>query len=157
MRTDILFETINSFMHSQDIDYIFDDKDLFYNFEFEMSGDPLESLKCYLSVDPEGYDIICGANIDVEIKEETKNELEKLLFAYDCRMFGGVFQIADDKVRYVRCMTICGDDAVLTDEMLEDNILSVPEVVENRYASIVSVIEGKTTAEEEIKKYNFDE
>jgi hypothetical protein len=156
MKVEQIIESINNFFEKEEFHYEFDETILRYDYGFRLDG-VINRAGCNLVVDADGDGCIITAYPEIGIPEKTMGELEHLLFKMNCNMLRGTWQIDDNEIRYVKNISLEGDSAVLTYEMLDACIYASATVIEHYADSIVAVIAGASTADEEIKKLFEDE
>lgn len=151
MKVEQIIESINDYFEKEEFHYDFDDTILRYDYGFKLDG-VINHAGCNLVVDADGDGCIVTAYPEIGVSEKTRNELEKFLFKMNCNLIRGTWQIDDDEIRYVKYISLEGDDAVLTFEMLDSGVYAAATVIEHYSDSIMSVIAGASTSDEEIKK-----
>ncbi len=156
MKVEQIIETINDYFEKEEFHYDFDETILRYDYGFRLDG-VINRVGCNLVVDADGDGCLITAYPEIGVSEKTRDELEHFLFRMNCNMIRGTWQIDDNEIRYLRNTYLEGDKAVLTYEMLDAAIYAVATVIEHYADSIVSVIAGAVTADEEIKKLFEDE
>lgn len=150
-----IINSINEFMEKEEMIYEYDEEKLRYNFGFNLDNAVVLHVDCVLGIDAEGEDILVAGYPEIKLKEETRHELEAFLFGINCRAFRGIWQIDGEDLRYVRCVPLDGN-AMITYEMLDSAVFSIPYIVTKYIDSIVAIVLGYTTAEKELEKF-FDE
>lgn len=156
MKVEQITETINEYFEKEEFHYDFDETILRYDYGFRLDG-VINRVGCNLVVDADGDGCLITAYPEIGVSEKTRDELEHFLFKLNCNMIRGTWQIDDNEIRYLRNISLEGDEAVLTYEMLDAAIYTAATVIEHYADSIVLVIAGASTADEEIKKLFEDE
>ena len=143
---------ITEYFDKEELTYEYNEELMRFDYGFCVDNEIIQKADCLIVVDSEGDDCQLVGYPNIKAKPSTKKELEWLLFGINCNMFRGMWQLgSNDEVRYIRSLALEGD-AVLTDEMLEMAVFSVPNIIAKYADSMIAVVMGYSTAAEELKK-----
>ncbi|WP_026658166.1 hypothetical protein [Butyrivibrio sp. AC2005] len=152
MKVDQILESVNNYLEKEELHFDYDENIMRYDYGFRLDG-VISSIGCNLVVDEDGNGCTITAYPEIGIEKKTRRELEHLLFLLNCNIYRGTWQIDDNnEIRYVKYISLEGDDAVLTYEMLDNGIYAAGSLMQRYADSIVSAIVGASTADEEIGK-----
>ena len=156
MNASDVINRITEYFDKEELKYDYNEELMRFDYGFCVDNEIVQKADCLILVDSDGDDCQIVGYPNIKAKLETKKELEFLLFGINCNMYRGAWQLCDDEVRYIRSLALEGD-AVLTDEMLEVAVFSVPHIIAKYADSMVSVAMGYSTADDELKKLDCEE
>ncbi len=156
MNASDVINRITEYFDKEELKYDYNEELMRFDYGLCIDNEIVQKADCLILVDSEGDDCQIVGYPNIKAKQETKKELEALLFGINCNSFRGVWQLCNDEVRYIRSLALEGD-AVLTDEMLDMAVFSVPNIIAKYADSMVAVVMGYSTADDELKKLYEEE
>lgn len=151
MNASDVINRIAEYFDKEELKYDYNEELMRFDYGFCIDNEIVQKADCLILVDSDGDDCQIVGYPNIKAKPETKKELESLLFGINCNMFRGMWQLCKEEVRYIRSLALEGD-AVLTDEMLDMAVFSVPNIIAKYADSMIAVVMGYSTAEDELKK-----
>ncbi|WP_029232611.1 hypothetical protein [Butyrivibrio sp. VCB2006] len=155
MNASDVINRITEYFDKEELKYDYNEELMRFDYGFCIDNEIVQKVDCLILVDSDGDDCQIVGYPNIKAKLETKKELESLLFGINCNTFRGIWQLCNDEVRYIRTLALEGD-AVLTDEMLDMAVFSVPNIIAKYADSMVAVVMGYSKADDELKKL-YDE
>ena len=156
MNASDVIDKITEYFDKEELKYDYNEELMRFDYGFCIDNEIVQKADCLILVDSDGDDCQIVGYPNIKAKQETKKELESLLFGINCNMFRGMWQLCKDEVRYIRSLALEGD-AVLTDEMLDMAVFSVPNIIAKYADSMIAVVMGYSTADDELKKLYEEE
>ncbi len=142
---------IAEYFDKEEITYNYDEEIMRFDYGFCVDNEIVQKADCLILVDTDGDDCQIVGYPNIKAKPSTKKELESLLFGINCNRLRGLWQLHNDEVRYIRSLTLEGN-AVLTDEMLDAAVYTIPRIIARYADSMIVVVMGYSTAADELKK-----
>lgn len=160
MNNELAIEAVRAFFEIDDTNYEYDDENHEFSFRFRIDNCVIRSAEATLLLvtnqNGDFVGVIAIGYTNTAVQAQRKLELEHLLFNMNYYMDRGQWQIAHDEFVYFRYISIEGEDAALTEEMLESCVNGMIGHYEEYLNTIISVNMGTASADAELHRL-FDE